>query len=229
MSERKTIPIFAEPEVEPIKLGGHECRVRRLRATEAPAVITAFLSDFGAVTAEYLATTVPEDLIELAIGMNARGDTPEVASDGPTEEEQEAEIQSKGMKMIKMMVASQAFQRLADRFKDGQVINLKYFTHALLIGKLEISGVLIETWDELDETRIAPVDLGLLLFHALEANFDPGFGGQSESDGKSDPPKKPVDPLESRPQPQTQTTKSEDAGSARTTGRSARRPKGSNN
>lgn len=222
--QQKTIPIFAEPDIDPIVLGGLKCRVRRMRASKAPQVITTFLSDFGAITAEYLSTTVPDQLIDMAMGMTDRPAASD--SDEPTPAEIEQFTRASGNNVIKTIVASQAFQRLADRFKDGQVVNLKYFTEALLIGYLELDGVLIESWDELDRSKISPVNIGLLLYHSLEVNFDPGFGGPIESDGKSDPPSEVVEQLESRPQHPIQTTKKGAAVSVKKTGRSARRRKG---
>lgn len=221
----KKIPIFAEPEIEPMMICGLECRVRRLNAVEAPHVITMLLSDFGSIIAEYLCTTVPQDLIKQAIGMKNAGEDPEEASDEPTPEDVEEFTRQSGFGIIKTIVASQAFERLAQRFKGGEVINLDYFMKALIIGKLSVDGVEIETSKELAATKIGPMNLMRLLYHALEANFDPGLGGPDTSAGKSGPPNpEPANP-ESRHPSLTRTTKSGSGGSGKRTGRSARQRK----
>lgn len=210
----RAIPQFEVPEIEPRELYGLECQVRRLRATEAPRVLTRLLSDFGSLIAEIICSSIPQDAIKNKITKDA---TP-------------AQLMKLGADTIKAVVASQAFQSLAEKFGKGEVVNLRWYMKKLLVGKLSIGGVEIQSMAELDRSKLPPLGVGQLLAFALEVNFDPTSGGLGTSRGKSDHPKAvttTATPVASD-RPQTSRSVSGVAAVPRVTGQSARQRAGSN-
>ncbi len=211
---QRAIPCFHLPEIEPRTICGLECEMRRLRATEAPRVITRLLSDFGSVTAEIICSDVPGELISRAKGLV-----------GASKER----LEKMGAEAIKFAVASQAFQNIAEKFGNGDVVNLHWYTKKLLLRKLTLSGVQIRSMEELDRTGAPPYVLGQLLLFALEVNFNPTLGGLGMSIGSSDHHEEaPAQAKEASRPPLTTTTVSADVVASIMTGQSVRRRAGSN-
>ncbi len=210
----RAIPFFHLPEIEPRTICGVECKVRRLRATEAPKVITRLLSDFGSVTAEIICSDVPGEIFARAQGLV-----------GASKER----LQEMGAEAIKFAVASQAFQNIAEKFGSGDVINLHWYTKKLLLGKLRVGEVRILTMEELDRTLAPPYVLGQLLLFALEVNFNPTLGGLGTFIGSSDHHEAaPAQAKEASPAPLTTPIVREDVVASTMTGQSVRRRAGSN-
>lgn len=201
----KAIPIFDQPD-ETREIAGLSCRVRRLPATKAPAVISRIVTEFGSLVAEYLCTKTPEELLETAEGLN---------------EASKESMMLLGTQAIKLVVASEAFAKIHEQFKRGEFVNIDWYLRALLPGSLELNGVAIDTIEELDATGAGPLVLGELLLFALEVNFDPGFGGRDTSHGTSDH-RTPQSQDSPAPSPAPESSNDGDE-SPKMTGRGARR------
>ena len=214
IKQKRPVPIFELPDIEPRTICGLECEVRRLRATEAPKVITRLLSDFGSVTAEVLCSDVPGEILARAQGLVGAS---------------KKKLEEMGAEAIKFAVGSQAFQNIAEKFGSGDVIGLSWYQRKLLLGKLTINGVEIRTMEELDRTKAPPYVLGRLLLFALEVNFNPTLGGLGTFTGSSDHPEAaPAQAKAASPAPMTTTTVSAGVAASTMTGQSVRRRAGSN-
>lgn len=166
----KQIPTFDIPDEER-EIAGLKVRIRKLRATHAPEVISRIVTEFGSLAAEYMCTATPSELLQQAEDISTEAKESLIAA---------------GVSAIKLVVASEAFKKIHEQFKNGEFVNINWYLQALLPGHLFLNGVKIDTIEELDQTGAGPLVVAELLLFALEANFDPGFGGRDTNPGPSD-------------------------------------------
>jgi len=111
-----------------------------------------------------------------------------------------------------------ALPALKDNLAKLSVRDLMFLVDHLIIGHMRVSGVLIKTRKELDETGISLAALGRLMFEAITVNCFPTFAARSTKDG-SDEAAPESDPTVS---PKSQRKRSNGAGGTRRAGRSVR-------